>query len=486
MEERSVHPLDYLSVVRRRMWWFIVPLVICLLVGTALALFLPRTYSSHAEIGVAAATLSPDLLKGVQSLDPTERQRAISQQLLSPAVLERVVREEAIRPEQDPQLVAAWLRNRIEVGVARPIGRPNERSALDSFTLGYKDSTPERTQQIANRLAEVFVDENSKTRISRAQNTSELLAQQLKASGGRLAQLEDELFRKKEANMGRLPDQIGTNMQLVNGLRSQLESTSIQIRGEQDRLTHVESQIAAMELGHGVGALTSAATAALQAAQSRLSTLQQQLQAARARYTDRHPEILYLEEEVARAREDLAHAQKDGASGGRAHIEADPTYRQRVAERDQLRARIRTLQAAEGSTRSRIAQLESAVAAAPRVEQDLGALMRDVTFERGRLEDLRGKYEAAVIAEDLQRKEGGEHFRVIYGAALPTTPEEPNVPRLLLMALGLGLALGAALAIGREFMDRSVHDAAALQSEFEVPVLGEIPRITARPEAGRS
>jgi capsular polysaccharide biosynthesis protein len=35
-------------------------------------------------------------------------------------------------------------------------------------------------------------------------------------------------------------------------------------------------------------------------------------------------------------------------------------------------------------------------------------------------------------------------------------------------------------------MDRSVHDAAALQSEFEVPVLGEIPRITARPEAGLS
>jgi len=28
-------------------------------------------------------------------------------------------------------------------------------------------------------------------------------------------------------------------------------------------------------------------------------------------------------------------------------------------------------------------------------------------------------------------------------------------------------------------MDRSVHDASVLQSEFEVPVLGEIPRIHA-------
>jgi capsular polysaccharide biosynthesis protein len=37
--------------------------------------------------------------------------------------------------------------------------------------------------------------------------------------------------------------------------------------------------------------------------------------------------------------------------------------------------------------------------------------------------------------------------------------------------------LGAALVVGREFMDRSVHDARALQNEFEIPVLGEIPRI---------
>jgi capsular polysaccharide biosynthesis protein len=39
--------------------------------------------------------------------------------------------------------------------------------------------------------------------------------------------------------------------------------------------------------------------------------------------------------------------------------------------------------------------------------------------------------------------------------------------------------LGAGAALGREFLDRSVHDTRALQHEFEVPVLGEIPRITA-------
>ena len=45
------------------------------------------------------------------------------------------------------------------------------------------------------------------------------------------------------------------------------------------------------------------------------------------------------------------------------------------------------------------------------------------------------------------------------------------------LSMVLGVVLGAALIVGREFMDRSIHDARALQSEFEIPVLGEIPRI---------
>jgi uncharacterized protein involved in exopolysaccharide biosynthesis len=66
MEERSFHPLDYVSVLQRRKWWLIVPLVLSLVVGGALAIFLPRTYKSQADIGIADPTLSPELLRGVQ------------------------------------------------------------------------------------------------------------------------------------------------------------------------------------------------------------------------------------------------------------------------------------------------------------------------------------------------------------------------------------------------------------------------------------
>ena len=54
MEERAFHPLDYLSVVRRRKWWLIIPLAASVVIGALLAVLWPRDYISEAQIGVAA------------------------------------------------------------------------------------------------------------------------------------------------------------------------------------------------------------------------------------------------------------------------------------------------------------------------------------------------------------------------------------------------------------------------------------------------
>jgi len=482
MEERAFHPLDYLSVIRRRKWWFVVPVAVSIVVGTLLAALWPQEYISVAQIGVAAPTLSADLLRGVSSLDKEERQRAVSQQLLSPQVLERVVREEKLANDKPVEDVAGWLRSKVEknISVPNPIGKNADPShGIDSFIMGYSDKNPDRAQRITNRLAYVFVEENSKSQTARAENTSEALGQQLQASQERLTQLEGQLRTKKEANMGRLPDQTNANVQMVNGLRSQLESIAMQIRSEQDRLSVIESQLDAMRQGMGGAAMTSTGAAAINGAQARIAMLQQQLTQERALgKTDKHPDVISLQQEIANARAELNGAKQSGSGASRDELlMADPMYRQRVQDRDTSKARIRSLQAAEGLARNQIAQYQSRVDAAPMVEQDLGPVQRDAELEREHYKDLKTRYENARSAEDLARKQGGERFSVLY----PASPGQPASPwqsaKLFVMTLAMGCMLGAALVVGREFMDRSVHDARALQNEFEIPVLGEIPRI---------
>ena len=174
---------------------------------------------------------------------------------MSRQVLERVVREEKLNPSKPVEDVAGWLRTQVIVDVDQPIGRGGDnRNGLDSFKLGYIDPSPDRAQSITNRLAYVFVEENSKTQTERAENTSEVLGQQLQASQERLAALEAQLRAKKEANMGRLPDQVGANLAMANGLRQSFDSYSMQLRTEQDRLSQLESQIDDMRRGAGHGA----------------------------------------------------------------------------------------------------------------------------------------------------------------------------------------------------------------------------------------
>src|SRR5687768_856856 len=148
--ERPFHPLDYVSVVRRRKWWFIVPLLVCVVGGGLLATVLPKEYYTEAEIGVAAPTLSPEILKGVSSLDAVERQRAISQHLLGNAVLERVVREEQLKPSKQPEEATAWLRTRVDIFVPTPIGvssRAGDRG-VDSIVLGVTLEEADATQRV--------------------------------------------------------------------------------------------------------------------------------------------------------------------------------------------------------------------------------------------------------------------------------------------------------------------------------------------------
>jgi len=485
MEPQSFHPLDYLAAVNRRKWWFIVPLLVCIAAGAATVAVWPKKYLSKAAIGVQSPTLSAELLRGLSAMDPVERQRAVQQLLLSPTVLDRVIREEQLHSSKPADEAAAALRANLAQNIEVPPtlglnGRPDPTRGIDLFYLGYTDQDPARAQRIANRVASVFVEENSKFQTSRAENSADVLEQQVTSSQTRLTDLENTLRAKKQNYVGRLPDQIGANVQMVNGARSQLESISMQIRAEQDRLSMVESQIDQMRQGSGAESITSSGMAATQAAQKRIDDLEAQLAADRALgYTDKHPDIDRLQREIKQARADLTAAKVIPPSNRDEILKTDPSYRAKVQERDMARLHIRELQAASASSQRQIGEYQNRVESAPVVEQELASVDREYILEKTRYADLTTRWNNAKMAEDLARKQGGERFSVLYTANFPGTPIEPKPLKVMALAIVAGLVLGAGAALGREFLDRSVHDSRALQNEFEVPVLGEIPRITA-------
>jgi protein tyrosine kinase modulator len=474
MIERTVHPVEYLGVLSRRRMWFAVPFALCVVGGVALAFLLPVTYRSSARIGIEAPAVT-DLVSPRTGLDREERLRPLSQQLRSPAVLERVAREERLVTDRPLDQVVQNLLDRIKVEVPPPIARTQSDPDLDAFDIVYLDRTAERAQRVAEKLAQVFVEEHTRSREVQAEGTTEFLSAQQRAAQDRIAELEKRLRTQKELNMGKLPEQTLANLQTLSGVRSQFESTSNNVRSEQDRLTMLDRQMQQMK--EGFNSAPGAAGGPATSPQQRVVAIQRELDLARAKYTDKHPEIQVLEEELKSARADAAALRSQPESARQETLSADPAYQQLAAERNLTLLRVKALQRTEAQLSADIVRYQQRVESAPMVEQEVAPLQREYEFEKENLRQLSEKHAAALMQEQIARKRGGERFSVLNHAYVPGRPESPNRPRLLLMALALGLALGAASAFGREFLDRSVRDPRKLQDEFEVPVLAEIPRI---------
>ncbi|MCK7506636.1 MAG: hypothetical protein MZV70_22940 [Desulfobacterales bacterium] len=105
------------------------------------------------------------------------------------------------------------------------------------------------------------------------------------------------------------------------------------------------------------------------------------------------------------------------------------------------------------------------------------ALLREYESTKAAYETLLKKSQEAQQAENLEKRQKGEQFRVIDPARVPEEPFTPDVPKILLIGLFAGLAGGLALAFIREQLDRSFHDAADVELSLGIKVLATIPKI---------
>ena len=479
MEETHVHALDYLKVFQRRKWWFIAPVLASIVIGLLLVQFLPKEYKSSATLAVAAPAVSPNLVNSASTLDNQERLRALTQQLMSAPILARVAREEGMDSSDEKR--QAELRRGISISVPDPVTTLNEPRRLDSFVVSYSDEQPIRAQRVTDRLINVFIDENSKSRAANAEDTSMFIAAQIQASQERLAELESAVRKAKEAHMGQLPEQTQANLSTLSGLRQQLEANATALRGEQDRLTMIERQIDGMQQGNaGITFLPQGVNPVqFQTPETRVLALQRELAQARTLYTDKHPEVQRLEEELTSARAGAAADKQRPTSDRVAQLQLDPAYRQLAADREMTRLRVRDLQRAESDIRRQIGLYQARVEAAPRVEQQLTSVERDYELEKLQYSKLSEKLNTAAMSEQLERSRRSEQFTVLYSANLPAEPTKPVPWRVMVISILAGICLGGAASFAREYLDRSVHDVRDLKEEFDLPVLGEVGRIQA-------
>jgi polysaccharide chain length determinant protein (PEP-CTERM system associated) len=487
MQMQNLSPAELVKSIFRRPWWFLLPVVLCVAAAWGLLRVLPPVYRASTLVMVEKQKVPADYVKATVTADMDERLKTMEQQITNRDNLERIIREMNLYPESRGRSIEKLVQQMREQDLAV------QRSG-DVFRIYYKSRDPRAAAAVANRVAELFIQQNLQLRENQAQGTSTFLEAELDHTKQKLEQQEARIADFKQRYMGQLPEQKDTNLQGVTQLQTKLEINMDALDKAETRKIFLQRQISELQQQPADTAAAIIAGRA-PAPPTRLDQLRAELMDLRSRYTDRHPDVIRTRTEITRLealeRESAAAAAAAPAAPAVPGTAARAPARPRVdpllrAQMDSVDIEIKSLQGEHQRILEDIARYQARLESVPRVEQDLLSLTRDYDNIKKSYDELLSKRIEARLAENLEKSRQGEQFTILEKAVPPPDPYAPSP----LVILGGGLLLGSLLGLGaalvRDQTDASVGgDLESLQEAFPgVPVLATIPIFSSKETAG--
>lgn len=469
-----------LNRVLQLRWLLIGVFCLAMLTGIYLAATLPRTYRSESTILVEPQSVPDKYVHTTVPIEIDARIASLAQQILSVSNLMDLIERFKLfadGPERDLFIEekVEKMRSRLRVRIADEEFIKNRRggSRASAFTISYEDSDPRKAYQVVNAMATFVIDQNLKMRQTHATGTSEFLSAELNRMRARLEEVEKALEEYRRVNMGELPEQLPSNLAILERLEQQLRQVHQNLRDEKNRLLIVETQLKfAQQMS------PSPASAALPPAETGpagLEALRQQLAALLAKYTESHPDVVALKKKIEALEKEMAEGGAPAtappvAPGGRPLLTAELLGQQQAI--------LRNIKALEGETlkiQEQIEYYQKRVENTPKREQELLLLKRDYDNIKATYSSVLNRKLEADIALNMEKTQKGEQFRILDPPRMAEKPISPNLRMIFLACLVAGLGMGAGVVFLFEFFDRSVRKPEALQMRFSLPVLMVMP-----------
>jgi polysaccharide chain length determinant protein (PEP-CTERM system associated) len=481
---------DYVSILRRRWIWIAAMTILGGVLGLAATHFVPKRFTSQTLVLVSQPQVPGDYVKPVVS-ETSARLAAMQEQILSRARLEPVIRQLGLYQNEINQVpiddLVVRLRKAITVTPIQPMAETRS-NGLPGFTVSVNFTDGRLAQQICSTITSLFLEESSQNRQTQAEQTTQFLANQLDEAKAKLDSQDARLAAFQRRNMGELPEESQTNLNLLNGLASQLDATTQELgRVQQDKA--FATSLLTQQLGEWKSAQQAVNEGknpeAPEASALRLTAMQSQLDAMRARYTDDHPDVIRMKNDIAAFKARMAETEKEAAQPPKETAPAPEKPARTLSEPSQiqvLRAQIRhddeairEATARQARIQEQIRMYQGRLQSSPAVAQENKQLTRDYQSALEFYNDLLKKRSQSAMATDLERRQQGEQFTIQDAANLPDSPSFPNRSYFTLGGLGAGLALSLGITLLLELQDTSLRSEKDVESLLHVPVLAAVP-----------
>lgn len=481
----------YMNLVRRRHIHFLIPVFLGWLVGWGAGWVLPARYQSTTLILVEQPSMPKDYVSPNVSEDLQDRLQSITEQILSRTRLLTIIGNLHLygegRDQTTPDKRVALMRKDIDVELVYG----QDKKQITGFTIGYSARNPQIAQQVTTQLTDLFIDENLKARQQESQDTTSFLESRLEDARTNLADQEAKVDQYDAKHVGELPSQQASNIQILNGLQSQLQNEQDARNTAKQQGIYLQALIGQYQALNGTSRTADTSPTSLPAIDQQLDTLRSKLTNLSAHYTDRYPDVQNLKDEIAKTEKmrdellvDLKAKSTSGGKASQASVARDTrngVQNSALAQvESQLQANkveITNREQSVASLKARIDQYQARLNDEPAREQELDDLTRGYDQSKANYDDLLKKKNESALATSMEQMQQGERFTMLDPPSLPASPAFPNRLKLCGIGLGVGLALGLLVVGGLELTNDRLYGEKEIKTLLPVAILADIPEV---------
>ena len=408
---------DYAAVLRRRRLPLLTIIPAAILLAIALAFALPASYRSSATILLEPSSIPENLVQTTVTSYIDQQIELVQRRVLTPDNLEPIVKEIDPYPEMKglstrdkaKQIIADTVVERVDPITLKVLQESN------AFSVHYQNSDPSRAAAVAQRISDLFLTYNRRTRSERAEETYNFLLEQARDVERRISEVDQRIAEFKTRHGAALPEAQIRNQAAAERSERDLQTIDGDIRVAEERLAQLRLQLSKVNptLGSTDGSL-----------HTELATLQGQLADARVRYTPDHPDVKRLQRQI-----ETLSAQAAASGPGAAATANNPEYLSVQSQIGAVQRELAALTANAARARGQIYQYQSGIAAAPAVEREYAEMTRARDTLRAQYQDTQNRLGEASIARNLESEQKGDRFVQIRAPLVPAKPYLTEPPR---------------------------------------------------------
>jgi uncharacterized protein involved in exopolysaccharide biosynthesis len=245
---QSLNFRHYIDILKRRFFHFLLPFGLISVLGLCLAAIQKPNYLSEGKILVESQVITPDLVRPIATATASERVQLIQQRVMTRDNLLSVANKFGLFSQQSG--ILDLMRRSIQIKPADVEGQPRQGTPTTAFTVGFEYESPELARRVASEFVTSILNEDARSRTSRATEAVKILTGETKEIEDKLDATQTQIFeiaRRPRDVVPETPAEEKSQLTALAALKAELIQKTSVYSDAHPAVTALKKRIAGME-----------------------------------------------------------------------------------------------------------------------------------------------------------------------------------------------------------------------------------------------